>query len=275
MINLIYCNHKVVVWKPNDVLILRKHYRIVGSFIGSIPDCGQQNSELGLPLLLMPEETRLLVDNKVAVVVEFDTRVDAEVKDFYAKLKTDFCEQNRQQFKSDRQKQILEMSDKIVSGKIKKFAEQYRHLNDDELKDEIIKQELAKIPDITPDNCSTKLLTDCPFDGRLSKIVDDNNILFPVVTAKSELRYQVFKDLWNKNYYITDGIKFGCDFLCYQSDPIGVHSKFMIICRTGSLLQLNNDLVVQMYGRLGKSVRKDVLIAYMNPYLEEISYITI
>lgn len=29
------------------------------------------------------------------------------------------------------------------------------------------------------------------------------------------LKYDVFKDLWNRNYYLTPGAKFGGDFLCY------------------------------------------------------------
>lgn len=34
-------------------------------------------------------------------------------------------------------------------------------------------------------------------------------------TTDEKLKYAVFKDLWEKNFYITNGSKFGGDFLVY------------------------------------------------------------
>lgn len=34
-------------------------------------------------------------------------------------------------------------------------------------------------------------------------------------TEKESIRYQIFKDLWEKGYYVTCGQKFGGDFLVY------------------------------------------------------------
>ena len=31
----------------------------------------------------------------------------------------------------------------------------------------------------------------------------------------NELKFKIFEDLWNKGFYITDGSKFGGDFLAY------------------------------------------------------------
>ena len=38
--------------------------------------------------------------------------------------------------------------------------------------------------------------------------------LYPV-TESETTRYRVFKDLWEKGYYLTSGCKFGGDFLVY------------------------------------------------------------
>lgn len=35
------------------------------------------------------------------------------------------------------------------------------------------------------------------------------------VTSDQQLRYRIYKDLWEKGYYITGGEKFGGDFLVY------------------------------------------------------------
>lgn len=34
-------------------------------------------------------------------------------------------------------------------------------------------------------------------------------------TSYEKLKYLVFKDLWNKRFYITEGHKFGVDYLVY------------------------------------------------------------
>ncbi|CAG2175682.1 unnamed protein product [Oppiella nova] len=209
MIKLTFCNQRVLVWDPNDVSYLRKIHRIVGSFVGSMPGFAQQNSDLGLPLLLMPEEAKHLVDTGVAVVVQYELTINDEMKEFYTKLRHDFCHQNNEQFRADRVKAIHQMSDKIIAGKEKRFAQRFPHLDRKELHEEIIRQELQKIPVITAENCAIKVNTKCPFDKRVESVIDFS---YPK-TPKEVIRYEVFKDLWRKNYYITDGIKFGCDFL--------------------------------------------------------------
>ncbi len=45
-----------------DVTYLRVKHRIVGSLIGSLPSQPKQNNDYGLPLLLMAEETNLLIE---------------------------------------------------------------------------------------------------------------------------------------------------------------------------------------------------------------------
>jgi tRNA-splicing endonuclease subunit Sen34 len=47
-----------------DVSNLRTKHRICGTLSGTLPHLTQQNFFLGLPLLLMPEEVVLLVENR-------------------------------------------------------------------------------------------------------------------------------------------------------------------------------------------------------------------
>ena len=46
-----------------DVAELRVKHRICGTLTGTLPHLAQQNFFLGLPLLLMPEEVVLLIEN--------------------------------------------------------------------------------------------------------------------------------------------------------------------------------------------------------------------
>ena len=58
-----------------------------------------------------------------------------------------------------------------------------------------------------------------------------------------------FKDLWNNNYYISEGSKFGGDFLLYSGDPVKYHAKYIVIClNSGEEIQNENriqDLVAR------------------------------
>lgn len=44
------------------IQVLRHEWRIVGGLIGALPNRPRQNSQLGLPLLLLPEEVALLLN---------------------------------------------------------------------------------------------------------------------------------------------------------------------------------------------------------------------
>lgn len=48
----------------------RRAHNICGVLVGTIPNLSQQNVFLGIPLELMPEEARVLVENKAAYVVD-------------------------------------------------------------------------------------------------------------------------------------------------------------------------------------------------------------
>lgn len=51
-----------LVWGAEAVQVLRERLGVGGRTVGSLPRGPRQNSRLGLPLLLMPEEARLLAE---------------------------------------------------------------------------------------------------------------------------------------------------------------------------------------------------------------------
>ncbi|KJY01308.1 tRNA-splicing endonuclease subunit sen34 like protein [Zymoseptoria brevis] len=62
--------HRYMLYDVNVVTYLRREHNISGVLIGTLPQASQQNVFLGLPLELMPEEARLLVEKKVAYIVD-------------------------------------------------------------------------------------------------------------------------------------------------------------------------------------------------------------
>ncbi|XP_075696066.1 tRNA-splicing endonuclease subunit Sen34 isoform X2 [Rhinoderma darwinii] len=73
-----------------------------------------------------------------------------------------------------------------------------------------------------------------------------------------EARYKVFRDLWQKGYYLTSGGKFGGDFLVYPGDPMRFHAHYIAICFPQEEDIALSDIITA--GRLGTNVKKTVLL---------------
>jgi len=62
--------HKYILYDAPTVAYVRREYNIGGTLIGGLPQAPQQNVFLGIPLELMPEEARLLVEKGAAYIVD-------------------------------------------------------------------------------------------------------------------------------------------------------------------------------------------------------------
>ncbi|KAI1336024.1 SEN34 subunit of tRNA-splicing endonuclease [Xylariaceae sp. FL0016] len=61
---------RYLLFDIDDVMYLRRTHNICSVFVGTIPQNPSQNTFMGLPLELMPEEAQVLVNKKVAYVVD-------------------------------------------------------------------------------------------------------------------------------------------------------------------------------------------------------------
>ncbi len=85
------------------------------------------------------------------------------------------------------------------------------------------------------------------------------------------LAYQVYKDLRNKGYIVTPGIKFGADFAVYEHGPGIDHAPFIVSVETsGSLM---GPFEVVRAGRLATTVRKQFILAIPDPGSDKIRYL--
>lgn len=138
-------------------------------------------------------------------------------------------------------------------------------------KEEIVREELSKLDDlqIPRDSVSVQLLNECPWLSKPEAKLASWH--FPE-TAIERLRYEVFKNLWEKGYYLTAGGKFGGDFLVYPGDPLRYHALYIAICMPYHQKFLGFDVICK--GRLGANVKKAVLMCYLNDD-NEIKYISL
>jgi len=256
------------VWDPSTVAKLRSEARVVGSLAGGSP-----KQAATLPLILMPEEVQLLREKGLIRVVEVDW---AKGKKERAEKAEAYKEQSYQgqieEFKQERKEEILRMADKIVEGKRKKLAAK-RKADGEEVvldREEIIKQEIARIRPITRDMAAVQIFNGDPWISNEDKIPSSWSC--PADNALKKCRLFTYKDLWNNGYFITDGAKFGGDFLVYMGDPARYHARYIVICREDAVQEdwrgRKQDLVALC--RLGSTVKKTVLLSWMEG--EEIKY---
>ncbi|XP_025089502.1 tRNA-splicing endonuclease subunit Sen34-like isoform X2 [Pomacea canaliculata] len=252
------------VWNPKDALRLREKYRIVGVLTGCLPRAPRQNVHLGLPLQLMSEELTLLLEKGFAELLKdkpvSEEQIAKRVKIMQA-LKTKKFQEQQDLYKQERQQEMIRQLPNIIEGK--KAKRQHAKSSDDQtdsIKEELLNEELeVKSMPLTPTpekHMLVQLLTENPWENDTMSVEED--WAYPT-TSFEKLRYAVFKDLWEKGFYLTSGQKFGGDFLAYPGDPSRFHSFYIVICvdYTQDLYTLD---IISM-GRLGSNVRKTVLLS--------------
>ncbi|KAI6656709.1 hypothetical protein LOD99_16013 [Oopsacas minuta] len=79
---------------------------------------------------------------------------------------------------------------------------------------------------------------------------------------RDKLCYQIYKSLWKEGYYITEGSKFGGDYLAYPDDPIRVHSTHVVVVKEGCELFTPRDLIGG--GRVANKTNKNLLYATLD-----------
>lgn len=65
--------------------------------------------------------------------------------------------------------------------------------------------------------CNNLFCVECPWkENKLTALPTRyTSCYLQSPTIEDKIKYEVFKDLWEKNFYITCGTKFGGDFLVY------------------------------------------------------------
>lgn len=81
-----------------------------------------------------------------------------------------------------------------------------------------------------------------------------------------KLKADSFKELWEHGFFITNGEKFGADFLAYPGDPILFHAQFLVICWNKKIEDLYEASEAELVAkcRLGTAVKKNVILSFRN-----------
>ncbi|XP_011167367.2 tRNA-splicing endonuclease subunit Sen34 [Solenopsis invicta] len=286
VIYLVSSRNNVFIWNADDWLKLRRKHKIIGELVGSFPKSTRQEAFLGLPLLLLPEEVTLLLEKKIACLVEcksLKTQPDESLSQRFQEYRDKLFLEQADCLKENRKEQITSVMDKIVEGKKRKMlglhtSKKYMKkpldkktqeaLDNIEIDTEsLLEEELAKLPKLNKNDALVQIHTAYPWYNE-----DDIRIVewkYPF-TSDQQLKYKVYKDLWEKQYYITSGEKFGGDFLVYPGDPIMFHSQYIVQCKRKDEEMPITNIVNQC--RLSCHVRKTLVFATYHEEEDAVKY---
>lgn len=244
------------IWNAEDWLHIREKFRIVGQLIGSLANYPRQDTFFGLPMILSAEEITLLKEKNLARLVYcpslFETPCESLTGEF-SKQEKAFHESQKELYL---QRNELKQERRLGSG-IESKQNNYAGCAMDI--HQTICKELDKTQGVSVDSYLSCITTG---DSWIEKS-DCIEAEWTYPNSEIEfLKYDVFKDLWNKNYYLTSGAKFGGDFLCYLGDPVKFHACFIVICITSHSKISPKDIIT--YSRIGSSTRKTVVLATKN-----------
>ncbi|XP_045929659.1 tRNA-splicing endonuclease subunit Sen34 isoform X1 [Micropterus dolomieu] len=252
------CDSAPLLWRVEDLRALRSQ-GLVGALLGSLPRTPRQNVRLGRPLLLLPEEERLLAERHAAAALPPANR-DGEG----AELRLQVEQHEEDQQRSYEEQTVLALEDRksalvramtsshAGSGSGAGTADEALRCRVEALDRSFTFPRSALAVQLSTARAG---LAYCP-EARAFLQAD-----WPIRgqdNPRCDARYQVFRDLRGRGFYLTSAGKFGGDFLVYPGDPLRFHAHFIAVC-----LSLDESvclLDVLAVARLGSNVKKTVLL---------------
>ncbi|KAF2793636.1 SEN34 subunit of tRNA-splicing endonuclease [Melanomma pulvis-pyrius CBS 109.77] len=260
----------------------RRAHNICGVLIGTIPNLSQQNVFLGIPLELMPEEARVLVEQGHAYIVDEAEAhragfVEMSREDRLAYLQT--MDQLGLEQAMAVKKKSEERSEKALKAKGLSRIVHERNLdarsetaestttktsldanseasNDISLFDPPASPTVVVVPE---KKLEPHFITPTTSYPPLPQLPVSSSLPLPEVAAN----YPLFRYLHSKGYFSMPGLRFGCHYSVYPGDPLRFHSHFLA---TGMGWDDEFDLLdIVGGGRLGTGVKKAYLIGGEDP----------
>ena len=271
---------RYLLFDINVVTYLRRTHNICGVLIGSIPQVPQQNVFLGLPVELLPEEARLLVEKEVAYIVDdlawhkntLSTLEGEDRKKYLGSLRSEGLKARRNAEGEARRKSELALAKHAAARAMKKSTPpkvgenpstepDTSNVDEDESRGGLhigAERPLSPTPSVT--STSTKPYAITPTTSYTPSSLPQNPFQQPNPPVPSS--YALFKHLHSRDYFIMPGLRFGCDYNVYPGDPLRFHSHFLAVGYEWNEEIPLLDLVGG--GRLGTGVKKAFLIGGEN-----------
>ncbi|KAI9679364.1 MAG: tRNA-splicing endonuclease subunit [Caeruleum heppii] len=257
---------------------VRHKHNICGVLIGSLPQLPQQNLFLGVPLHLMLEEARLLVEKGAAYIVDDRAAHRDGMKAVSLEKKSDY----RKQLKEEGLRAARDAAKKQDAKKeaaLKKLGRSEFRIDrsasvetkdvDGSSTDGTLNANDEDGSPFAPESPSDSAShTAASIDNRLEPYsITPTTSYPPLVSSHSDQKhtlpdvpasYPLFRHLNEAGYFLSPGLRFGCQYMAYPGDPLRFHSHFLTV---GVDWDDELDLLdIVGGGRLGTGVKKGFLL---------------
>ncbi|KZV99089.1 tRNA-intron endonuclease catalytic domain-like protein [Exidia glandulosa HHB12029] len=288
-IPLYITGERALVFDVADIAIIRTEHRVCGLLIGTLPHLAQQNVFLGPPLVLTPEEVVLLMTNEAAVLVD-DPRAHA-VAPTPAQIAT---------WQAARDAEV-EAQHTMAAQRVRAAASAAEaRLTPEALAKRAARQSRAPTPALVPMLDTTPETPPLP-DSEPAHFVEvpssstqglpwhdpvGAKAVYPTIaaarkagvwsypsTAYERARCAVFRALWDQEYWMGGGVRFGGDYLVYPGDPLRYHSHFVATVHDPHAALRPMEIVA--HGRLGTGTRKSHLFCAWDERTNEVDFYSI
>lgn len=255
---------------------VRRNHNICGILIGTLPQVPQQNVFLGLPVQLMPEEARLLVEEGHAYIVD-DGKAHAA-----AFLNGGLSMEERAAFSKAIEAQgaeaalaVLRQADerkqkalRNVSGKQREKRQQSEETTTSTTttSTEATDETLFSTSEGTDETAST--LSAASRDSHVVPFaITPTTSCPPLKPSEGQFvgapppapsSYALFAHLHRLGYFMMPGLRFGCQYNVYPGDPLRFHSHFLAVGKTWNEGFRMMEIVGG--GRLGTGVKKGFML---------------
>ena len=256
------------LYTASTITWLRQQHNILGVLIGTLAQIPQQNVFLGIPLELQPEEARLLVEKGVAYIVDDHA--------WHTQSYTSMTREEKEAYKNNlrREGQKLARASVDAAKKRSELALRRRqpttteNENSASVADQGEGQDeddaLFSTPQPSPSPSAYKPTDITPYS--ITPSTSQHLLPTPPSTPPYSLplptvnpaSYALFAHLHNAGYFLSPGLRFGCQFLVYPGDPLRFHSHFLAVSAEWDEEIDLLDLVGG--GRLGTGVKKGWMI---------------
>ncbi|KAL3473017.1 hypothetical protein BJX99DRAFT_202847 [Aspergillus californicus] len=279
-----YISGNYFVFSVDAATFLRREYNICGVLVGTLPQIPQQNVFTGLPLQLMPEEARLLVEKGVACIVDeanfqkqgMQSLMEEDRKKYLKDLESQGLETMQLQIRRkdrDREGSLKKIEEKKAAGKAKKAeaaaaAKQNKDATTAAPGDDGVVSLFADDQSSIPSHVSSSSRRPSTLSAADAMGITPavSHPLLPQQPPAKHLlslpqvpsSYPLFAHLHSKGYFISPGLRFGCQYLAYPGDSLRFHSHFLVVS-AGWDEELDLMKIIAG-GRLGTGVKKGFLI---------------
>lgn len=200
----IYYSHGgFLVYSKRDALNLREK-RILGSHIGCSPKTPYQVVISGLPYKINDYAISVVLEEGIGEFRRFVSSNSIDIvnneRKFSQKLET-LKRESRESFVETRTNELKKRRLELTSDRVGEFDDQKLRLD------------VPNTPDDDYTSFETILMSKIEVQCLLN--VDDDKRI-------------VFRDLYIRGFFVTMGMKFGCDFLAYIGDPVRYHAQYAV-----------------------------------------------